>query len=56
MPCPVCTKVLGGDTDHRWCLVELFKTNRIKSVQEWKELSRPKTIRKGTIRAKIAQE
>lgn len=27
------------DVDHRWCLIELFKTNKIKSVREWQEQS-----------------
>lgn len=35
--CPVCSKKVG-DADHRWCLIELFKTNRIQSVRDWELL------------------
>lgn len=50
MPCPVCSKQLEN-VDHRTCVFELFKTNVIKSVAEWREMCKPKTIRKGRIRA-----
>lgn len=31
--CIHCHKGVGED--HRWCLIELFKTNRVKTVREW---------------------
>lgn len=50
MPCPICNISIDAGVDHRWCLVELFKTNRIKSVKEWEDMSRkPKTILKGRV-------
>lgn len=50
MPCPVCSKQVTNDTDHRTCVFELFKTNVIQSVAEWRVMCKPKTIRKGRIR------
>lgn len=35
--CIVCN--LPSGHDHRWCLVSLFKENKIKSVQEWEDAS-----------------
>ena len=49
MPCPICSKK-SEEADHRTCVFELFKTNVIKSVAEWREMCKPKTIRKGRIR------
>lgn len=49
MPCPVCSKS-AEEGDHRTCVFELFKTNVIKSVTEWRDMCKPKTIRKGRIR------
>lgn len=52
MPCPICNQNIGNGVDHRWCLVELFKTNKIKSVAEWEALSaKPKTIFKRKVKA-----
>jgi hypothetical protein len=56
MPCPVCNQSPASGADHRWCLVELFKTNRIQSVTDWEEMSKPKTIVKRTIKVRIAKE
>lgn len=42
--CVHCGK--GASEDHRWCLVELFKTNKIKTVKEWEEMSRVKKPRR----------
>lgn len=56
MPCPICKQNPGSGTDHRWCLVELFKTNVIKSVSEWEAMCKPKTIMKGRIRALLVKE
>lgn len=36
--CPVCNQKVPGP-DHRWCLVELFKNNRIQSVRDWELMS-----------------
>jgi hypothetical protein len=49
MPCPICFKN-PEEVDHKMCVFELFKTNVIKSVAEWREMCKPKTIRKGKIR------
>lgn len=54
MPCPVCNKPIG--VDHRMCVFELFKSNRIQTVQEWENMSKPKTIRKGTTKARVPKE
>jgi hypothetical protein len=35
--CPVCSKPVPGP-DHRWCLVELFKANRIQTLREWEKM------------------
>lgn len=56
MACPVCKKEVGAGSDHRWCLVELFKTNVIKSVAEWEAMCRPVTVRKGRVRALLRKE
>ena len=32
--CPVCKFDAPGN-DHRWCVLELFKTNQIQSVEDW---------------------
>ena len=56
MPCPVCKQTPGSGTDHRLCLFELFKTNVIKSVSDWETMCKPKTIKKGRIRALLPKE
>jgi hypothetical protein len=59
MPCPVCNQPPASgaaNADHRWCLVELFKTNRIQSVADWEALCKPKTIVKKTIRVRITKD
>ena len=57
MACPVCKKDAYTGSDHRWCLVELFKSNVIKTVAEWEAMCRmPATIRKGRVRALIRKE
>lgn len=57
--CIHCHK--GSGEDHRWCLVELFKTNKIKTVAEWQEQSRllakkMLTVVKGRVRIRVAVE
>jgi hypothetical protein len=56
MPCPVCQKPIGHD--HRLCLFEMLKEGTIQTVEEWERLSsdRPKTIRKGRVRAVLPKE
>jgi hypothetical protein len=56
MPCPVCNQPPASGVDHRWCLVELFKTDRIKSIADWEALCKPKTIIKKKIKARIAKD
>ena len=55
MPCPVCNRPANTD-NHRTCLVELFKTNKIQSVKDWEELCKPKTIVKRRIKARVDRE
>jgi hypothetical protein len=55
MPCPICKRPRDAP-DHRWCLVELFKTNKIQSVADWEELAKPITIKKGTIKVRVPKE
>ena len=54
MPCPVCNKPIGED--HRWCVFELLKENKIQDVSEWTEMCKPKTIVKGKIKVRIPKE
>ena len=54
MPCPVCNKPIGED--HRWCVFELLKENKIQDVSEWTEMCKPKTIIKGKIKVRIPKE
>jgi len=54
MPCPVCKKPIGED--HRWCVFELLKTNKIQDVAQWEEMSRPKTILKGKLKIRVPKE
>jgi hypothetical protein len=56
MSCPICNQPPASGTDHRWCLVELFKTNRIQSVADWEALCKPKTIIKKKIKVHIKKE
>ena len=59
MPCPVCFKEPGSGADHRWCLAQLFRENRIQSVDEWMELCKPpkpKTIIKGKTTIRVKKE
>jgi hypothetical protein len=39
--CPVCSQSVPAPegADHRNCVLELFKTNKIKSVAEWEKMS-----------------
>jgi hypothetical protein len=54
MPCPVCKKPIGED--HRWCVFELLRDNKIQDVSQWEEMSKPKTIVKGKIKVRIPKE
>lgn len=48
MPCPVCNLDVGGNSDHRMCLVQLFRDGTIKSSAEWERMAKkPITIFKG---------
>lgn len=49
MPCPVCDCKIG-EADHRACIVQLFRDNRIKSIKEWETLAmKPGTTVKGIV-------
>lgn len=56
MPCPVCSLPLGED--HRMCVLRLLKEGTIQTVSEWTAMStdKPKTIRKGRVRAILPKE
>ena len=59
MPCPICQKEPGSGSDHRGCLVTLFRENKIQSIREWEDLCKPpkpKTIIKGRVTIKIKEE
>lgn len=52
MSCIVCSRDVGESAQHRECVLTLFKEKRIKSVQDWIQLStkpKPKTIIKGRV-------
>lgn len=56
MSCIVCSRDVGESAQHRECVLTLFKEKRIKSVQDWIQLStkpkpkpKPKTIVKGRV-------
>lgn len=35
MPCPVCNKPKDGESDHRFCVLELLKAGNIQTVADW---------------------
>jgi hypothetical protein len=50
MSCIVCNLDIGESAAHRECLLHLFRTTQIKSIQDWIRLSsKPKTIVKGRV-------
>ena len=50
MSCIVCTRDLGNSAEHRECVITLFKEKKIKSVQDWIQMSsKPRTIIKGRV-------
>lgn len=57
MPCPVCSKPIEGDVDHRVCVFTLFKENAIQSVEEWEKMAaKPTTVVKGRVRIRITKD
>lgn len=57
MPCPICRYEPGSGHDHRYCLAQLFRENRIKSIREWEDMcKKPKTIIKGKVTIKVKKE
>ncbi len=56
MPCPVCSLPVGADTDHRRCVFQLLEENKIQSVEQWEALCKPKTVRKGKVKVRLAKE
>ena len=58
--CPHCTRSLSETDDHRLCLMEMFKTNKIQRVSDWtklcEEYGKPKTIMKRRIRVMVMVE
>lgn len=56
MPCPVCSQPVAGGADHRMCVLSLFKSNKIQTVEEWTAMAtKPETIIKGRIRIRVTQ-
>ena len=50
MSCIVCSRDISKSAEHRECLLTLFKSGKIQSIQEWIRLSsKPKTILKGRV-------
>jgi hypothetical protein len=50
MSCIVCNHDVSESARHRECLLHLFRTSQIKSIQDWICLSsKPKTILKGRV-------
>ena len=57
MPCPICLTEPGSGNDHRYCLVQLFREKKIKTIAEWQEMcKKPKTVIKGRTVIKIKKE
>lgn len=56
MPCPVCHHTIESGADHRRCVFKLLDENKIQTVEEWEIMCKPKTIRKGRVRARIPKE
>ena len=53
MPCPHCQMLLSLGVDHRMCLIALFRSNKIQSVEEWRKMAETRTIILGKKRVKI---
>lgn len=51
MKCPVCSK--PKEVNHRDCIVQLFRTNTIKSLKEWEALWKPTTRFLGWVVVKL---
>jgi len=59
MPCPVCALPIGHPVgDHRYCVMTLLKEKTIQTISQWEAMSedKPKTIRKGRIRAILPKD
>ena len=56
MPCPVCRYTIESGADHRRCVFKLLDENKIQTAEEWEIMCKPKTIRKGRVRALIPKE
>jgi hypothetical protein len=59
MPCPICSHAIGSGADHRRCVFRLLNLGTIQTVEEWEALAsdtKPKTIRKGRVRAVLPKE
>ena len=54
MPCPVCDMPIG-EAEHRWCVLDLLKSGKIKTADEWTKMAsdKPVTIHKGRVKAVI---
>jgi len=53
MPCPECNKPKDGETDHRFCVLELLKAGTIKNIADWNRLCEVKPETKILGRKKI---
>lgn len=44
--CPVCKLAVGPDMNHRNCVLDLFKQDKIQNVKEWEAMCKapPKRV------------
>ena len=57
MECPHCSQLANTPTsDHKACVIELFRTDKIKSIKDWEASWRPRTIVKRRVKVYITKE
>jgi hypothetical protein len=49
--CSECNKSVETE-DHRWCLVKLFKENKIQSLEDWQKMCK-EVARRVKIRVRV---
>jgi hypothetical protein len=56
MPCPHCKAERLNNVDHRECILELFKSNKITSVAQWERMCATRVIGgRRTVRVRVEQ-
>jgi hypothetical protein len=54
MECPHCNQPVQTPTsNHKMCVIELFRTDAIKSIQDWEASWRPRAIVKRKVIVRI---